>query len=82
MAESALLGAAGAAVGLVIAYWIVPAVRAITPDGSIPRLEDAAVNGTVLAFSLALAGVTGAGLRPRPGHPGFERQPARRPQGR
>jgi len=66
MTESVILGIGGATLGLLIAYWTVPAVRALTPDGSIPRLDEAHIDGFVLLFTLALAGLTGAvfGLAP------------------
>ncbi len=59
MTESVILGIAGATLGLVIAYWTIPAVRALTPADSIPRLDEASINGVVLLFTLVLAGLTG-----------------------
>jgi len=65
LTESFLLGMGGALSGLLLAYWTVPAVRALSPDG-IPRLETAAVDGKVLLAALALAVLTGLvfGLAP------------------
>ena len=66
MTESVILGIGGAVLGLLIAYWTVPAVRALTPADSIPRLDEASINGIALLFTLVLAGLTGMvfGLAP------------------
>ncbi len=64
--ESVILGICGAVLGLLIAYWTVPAVRVLTPADSIPRLDEASINGEALLFALVLAGLTGLtfGLAP------------------
>ncbi|HEU4563107.1 MAG TPA: ABC transporter permease [Gemmatimonadaceae bacterium] len=59
LAESVLLGALGGAGGALLAAWAVPALVAAAPPG-IPRLEEIGVDGTVLAFALALALATSA----------------------
>jgi predicted permease len=58
LAESLVLAVMGGTAGLLIAEWTLYAVRAINP-GNIPRLEDIAINGTVLAFTFAVALSTG-----------------------
>jgi len=52
LAESLLLGGAGAILGLLLAYWGVKAFVAIGP-ADIPLLSDARLDGTVLALTLA-----------------------------
>ena len=54
LAEGALLAGAGGASGVVLAAWLVRVVRASAP-GSIPRLQDAAIDPVVALFA---AGVT------------------------
>ncbi|HET6229024.1 MAG TPA: ABC transporter permease [Longimicrobiaceae bacterium] len=54
LTESAVLGGAGAAAGLALAWWGVGALVAAGPPG-IPRLEQAAIDGPVLAFTAAVA---------------------------
>jgi predicted permease len=65
LTESLLLALMGGAAGLIIAKWILYVVRAINP-GNIPRLEDIALNGSVLAFTFGVSLVTGVlfGLAP------------------
>ncbi|MGO9269147.1 MAG: ABC transporter permease [Terriglobia bacterium] len=58
LTESVLLAVLGGAAGLVIAKWALYMVRTINP-GNIPRLEDIAINGAVLAFTFGTAAVTG-----------------------
>ena len=53
-AESGLMAAAGTAIGVLVAFWLVDAVRALGGE-RIPRLALAEVRGTVLLFA-ALAG--------------------------
>jgi putative ABC transport system permease protein len=53
LAESLVLGAAGGVAGLLVAHWTLSVLLAASPDG-VPRLEQAAVNGAVLAFASAL----------------------------
>ena len=54
LTESLVLSLSGAALGLGVAAAILRGVRAVSPE-DIPRLEHAAVDGPVLAFTLALA---------------------------
>jgi putative ABC transport system permease protein len=56
--ESVLLSAAGAIVGTALAAWAVDAVVSFGPRG-LPRLDEVSVDGTVLAFTLGVAIVTG-----------------------
>jgi putative ABC transport system permease protein len=65
LTESVLLGVLGGAVGLAIASAALRVVRAINP-GNIPRLEAIALDGTVLAFTVAVSIGTGIlfGLAP------------------
>jgi len=57
LAESALLGAAGALGGVLLAHGVVTMVAAYGP-ADIPLLADVRVNGTVLAFTLAATALT------------------------
>ena len=65
LTESALLGMIGGAAGLLVAQLAVYAIHAMNP-GNIPRLEDIAVNGPVLAFTFGVSLITGIlfGLAP------------------
>jgi predicted permease len=58
LTESVLLGLLGGGVGLLIAQLGIYIVRAMNP-GNIPRLEDIAVNGAVLMFTLGVSLTTG-----------------------
>ncbi|MGH7552385.1 MAG: ABC transporter permease, partial [Longimicrobiales bacterium] len=58
LTESMLVGLAGAAGGLTLAYAIVRLLRAFEP-GNIPRIAEVAIDGWVLAFTVAIALVTG-----------------------
>lgn len=58
LTESILLGVLGGAAGLVVAQVSLYVVRAMNP-GNIPRLEDIAINGTVLAFTFGISLATG-----------------------
>ena len=58
LSESALLGLAGAVIGLALASWAVDAVVAFGPAG-LPRLAEVTVDGSVLAFTAAIAALTG-----------------------
>jgi putative ABC transport system permease protein len=57
LAESAVLAAAGAAAGIVLAFWAVDLIKAVAP-GDIPRFETVAVNLRVLGFGVGLAALT------------------------
>ena len=63
--ESLLLGLLGGAAGLLVAQAALQVVKTINP-GNIPRLEAIALDGTVLAFTFAVALLTGVlfGLAP------------------
>jgi putative ABC transport system permease protein len=65
VAEAALLGLLGAAVGLGLAFAIVRLIRAFDP-GDIPRLGEVSIDGAVLAVTLGAALVTSivTGLAP------------------
>jgi predicted permease len=65
LTESILLALMGGAAGLVIAKWTLYMIRTINP-GNIPRLEDIAINGAVLAFTFGVSIATGVlfGLAP------------------
>lgn len=56
--ESVLLGLLGGAAGLLVAQLSIYVVRAMNP-GNIPRLEDIAINGAVLIFTLGVSLATG-----------------------
>ena len=59
IAESLVLAVAAGVVGLVAAYWGVPALVALVPDSvGVPGLADAGLNPGVLAFTLGLAVLT------------------------
>ncbi|HKW32031.1 MAG TPA: ABC transporter permease [Candidatus Acidoferrum sp.] len=58
LTESVLLGLLGGAAGLLVAQLSLYVVRTMNP-GNIPRLEDIAINATVLAFTFGIALITG-----------------------
>lgn len=58
LTESVLLGLLGGGVGLLVAQLSIYIVRAMNP-GNIPRLEDIAVNGAVLMFTIGVSLATG-----------------------
>jgi predicted permease len=53
LTESLLLTALGGAAGLVIAWWFLPILIRLAPEG-VPRLDAATLNGPVLAGAIAL----------------------------
>jgi putative ABC transport system permease protein len=63
--ESMVLAVMGGAVGLVIAYWGVYALRTLAPD-NIPRMDEVRVDPLVLGFTLGISLLTGLvfGLAP------------------
>jgi predicted permease len=65
LTESVLLACAGGALGLLVAVWGLDALRAFNP-GNIPRLQNITIDLRVLAFTFAVALVTGIlfGLAP------------------
>jgi putative ABC transport system permease protein len=58
LTESALLALAGGALGVLLA-WLGTRALVMFNAGSIPRLEEARVDGVVLGFSLAASALTG-----------------------
>jgi putative ABC transport system permease protein len=54
LTESVLLSGLGAALGLLLAYWAVPALVAMLPANT-AQSELVSINGTVLAFTAAVA---------------------------
>jgi predicted permease len=58
LTESVLLSVLGGIVGLVFAYWMLDALRWLSPD-NIPRLPAIRMDGRVLAFTSTIAVVTG-----------------------
>ena len=54
LTEGLVLALAGAAIGIALAYALVPALVAITPPG-VPRLAEAHIDVTVLAFTLVVS---------------------------
>ena len=65
LTESVILALSGACLGLLIAYWIVPALLALTPPGYLV-IEDAHIDATVLLVTMGVAVATGLlfGLAP------------------
>ncbi len=59
LTESLLLGVLGGAAGVALAYWGLDTLVVLAPAGT-PRLQDIALDGRVLGFSLALSLLTGA----------------------
>jgi predicted permease len=58
LTESVVLSVLGGAAGLWIAAWSLYVVRTINP-GNIPRLDDIAIDSTVLLFTLGISILTG-----------------------
>lgn len=54
LTESAVLSLVSAAVGLLLAGWGIKALVALVPPG-VPRVEQTSLDGTVLAFTLAVS---------------------------
>ena len=65
LVESVLLASVGGASGLLLAVWLLAGLRWFDP-GSIPRLQTIGIDGRVLAFTFAVAVLTGIlfGLAP------------------
>jgi len=65
LTESALLGLAGGAAGLLLAVWGVDSIIALAP-GNLPRIGEVRIDGRVLAFTLTASLLTGIlfGLAP------------------
>ena len=53
LTESLVLAASGGIAGLALAWWALPVLIRLAPDG-VPRLESATLNGPVIAAALAL----------------------------
>ena len=64
-AEALLLAVTGCCLGIVLTYGGVAAIRALGPD-HLPRIDELSVDGTVLAFAVAVAGLSAlvSGLAP------------------
>lgn len=58
LAESLVLAVVAGVLGLALAYAAIPAIQTLSA-GSIPRVADVTIDGTVLAFTLAASMVTG-----------------------
>jgi putative ABC transport system permease protein len=58
LTESVLLALVGGGFGLLLSYWGVDALRALSP-GNLPRVTEIGLNGTVLGFTLGLSLLTG-----------------------
>lgn len=58
LAESLVLAVSGGALGLALTYLAIPAIKSLGAT-SIPRVADVTVDGTVLAFTMAAALLTG-----------------------
>lgn len=57
LCESLVLAAAGAAFGLILAFWSLKALLALAP-ADLPRLTETTIDGTVLLFTLGLTVLT------------------------
>ena len=58
LAESLVLSLGGGALGCLLAWWGTRVLR-LLPPGSIPRIGETAIDGTVLVFALAVSAATG-----------------------
>jgi predicted permease len=58
LTESLVLAVLGGALGVVLSYWGVQSILALSAE-TLPRIEDVSVDGRVIAFGLLLAGATG-----------------------
>ena len=65
LTESISLAVLGGALGCLLAYWGVGALKALEP-GTIPRIDEIGIDPTVLAFTLGISVLTGVlfGLAP------------------
>ena len=65
LTESALIGLAGGAAGLLLAVWGVDSITALAP-ANLPRINEVRIDGSVLAFTLFTSVLTGIvfGLAP------------------
>ena len=62
LTESALLSLVGAVFGVLLARWSVPLLLSLAPAGRIPRTEMIGIDGSVVAFAIATAALTGIGF--------------------
>jgi putative ABC transport system permease protein len=62
LTESTLVALTGGAAGLLLALWGVPALLAIAPEGTLPRVEQIGIDGWVFGFTLIVSLVTGLGF--------------------
>jgi predicted permease len=64
--EGAVLATLGGALGLLGAWWAVPAILALAPEGHVPRLEMIRIDRWVVGFAIGASLVTGTlfGLGP------------------
>ena len=81
LTESLLLSTMGGLVGLVLARWSLDGIR-VLGQGSVPRLREIAIDGSVLAFTLVTSLRVGPALRPGAGVAPEPRRRARRAEGR
>jgi putative ABC transport system permease protein len=58
LTESLVLSFIGGTIGVIVAAWCLPLLRAVAP-GTVPRLDEVRVDGVVLLFSTALCIFTG-----------------------
>src|SRR5262249_29063407 len=56
--ESLALALIGGGLGLLVAFWMVELLKAISPDGT-PRLDEIRIDNRVLLFSLGISALTG-----------------------
>jgi putative ABC transport system permease protein len=57
LTESMLLGGLGCAIGVLLGYWGLDALRSVLPP-NIPRIADVSLNGYVLAFAIIASLIT------------------------
>jgi putative ABC transport system permease protein len=57
LTESALLSAVGGALGLLLGYWLVNTLVALSP-GTIPRINEVSLDGLTLAFTVGVSLLT------------------------
>ena len=62
LAESTVVSLMGGAVGTLLALWGVPALLALAPPGTIPRMDEIHIDGVVLAVTLGVSVLTGIGF--------------------
>jgi putative ABC transport system permease protein len=75
LTESVLIALIGAAAGILVALAGVRALLALAPAGRIPRIDEVHLNGWVLAFTLAVAVITGILFGVVPARSGARREP-------